>query len=143
MHKVSDSSVESAGTPAPSRVCKVGRREPRYVTSVAFNLKRFLRFGPATTQAVTLDVSISGMSALVCGAPRVGETVVIDLRLQGLPVEILATVRHSTNAKSGFEFYPRSPLAEQGIHNWIEDLRLHEETRFPSGYSSAVKLAGD
>jgi hypothetical protein len=132
MDKVSDRSVQSAPTPTRSPGCKIRRREPRYVTSVVFTLQRFLRFGPVTTQAITLDVSMNGMSALVCGAPCVGETVVLELKLRGSPVEILATVRHSTNAKSGFEFYPLSPLAEQGIQSWIQDLSKHEETRFPN-----------
>jgi len=44
------------------------------------------------------------MSALVCGAPRAGETVVITLSFRDAPIEMLATVRHSSDAKSGFEF---------------------------------------
>jgi len=83
------------------------------------------------------------MSALVCGAPCVGETVVIELLLQGSPVEMLATVRHSTNAKSGFEFYPLSPLAEQGIQRWIEELSRHEETQFAYLSAAAVKFVSD
>ena len=128
---------------ARSRNVKIARREPRYVASVIFKLQRFLRFGPVTTQAITLDVSTSGMSALVCGAPCVGETVVIELLLQGSPVEMLATVRHSTNAKSGFEFYPLSPLAEQGIQRWIEELSRHEETQFAYLSAAAVKFVSD
>ncbi|MGA7080137.1 MAG: PilZ domain-containing protein [Terriglobales bacterium] len=141
--KTSDIVVDCAGTSARSRKIKIGRREPRYVASVIFKLQRFLRFGPASTKAVTLDISMRGMSALVCGAPRVGETVVIELLLHGFPVEILATVRHSTNAKSGFEFYPLSPLAEQGVQSWIADLSRHEETEFGNLCSSAAKSATD
>jgi hypothetical protein len=71
------------------------------------------------------------MSALVCGAPRVGETVMIALPLPDAPpVETLATVRHSTDASSGFEFYPLSPVAYLGIQDWIQELEKHEEARF-------------
>ncbi len=143
MLKASNLSVDRAGTLARSREIKIGRRDPRYVSSVIFKLQRFLRFGPVTTHGVTLDVSMRGMSALVCGAPRVGETVVIELLLQGSSVEMLATVRHSTNAKSGFEFYPLSPLAEGGIQRWIEDLSRHEETGFASLYASAARFGTD
>jgi hypothetical protein len=77
------------------------------------------------------------MSALVCGAPRVGETVAIELLLSGVPVEMLATVRHSSDARSGFEFYPLSAIAKQGIQDWIQELRKNEEKLFPYPYSSA------
>jgi hypothetical protein len=83
------------------------------------------------------------MSALVCGAPRVGETVVIKLPLQDAPVEMLATVHHSNDAKSGFEFYPLSPVAQQGIQAWIQELTKHEESLFPNPYASAVKVLCD
>jgi hypothetical protein len=77
------------------------------------------------------------MSALVCGAPRVGETVVIKLPLRDVPVEMLATVHHSSDAKSGFEFYPLSPIALDGIQTWIQELRKHEESLFPNPYAAA------
>jgi hypothetical protein len=143
MHKEIVMPVESLGSLARSLAYHVRRREPRHISSVRFTLQRFLRFGPVVTQGVTLDVSVRGMSALVCGAPRVGETVVIELALRGSLVEMLATVRHSTNAKSGFEFYPLSPLAEQGIHGWVEDLRRHEETLFPYLHVWAGKSGSD
>jgi hypothetical protein len=123
--------VDSRGTLARSRAYNLRRREPRYVSSVPVALQRFLRFGPFLTRGVSLDVSVRGMSALVCGAPRVGETVVISLPLLHTPVEMLATVRHSTDAKSGFEFYPLSPIAQQGIQAWIQELEKHEESLFP------------
>src|ERR1035438_7473443 len=104
--------VDSRGALARSRVFNVRRREPRYVSSVPLGLQRFLRFGPFLTRGVSLDISVRGMSALVCGAPRVGETVMISLPLSDLLVEMLATVRHSSDAKSGFEFYPLSPVAQ-------------------------------
>ena len=123
--------VDSGGTLARSREYHVRRREPRYVSTVPVALQRFLRFGPFLTRGMSLDISLRGMSALVCGAPRVGETVVISLSLPETPVEVLATVRHSSDAKSGFEFYPLSPIAQQGIQEWIHELKKHEEKMFP------------
>jgi hypothetical protein len=119
------------------------RREKRYVSSIAVKVQRFLRFGPFMTRAVTLDVSVRGMSALVCGAPRAGETVVIALPIRSSMVEILATVRHSSDAKSGFEFYPLSPIAQLGIQDWIQELKRHEESLFPSLYEVAAKYGTD
>ena len=92
--------MSTAGGAWPrSREYHVRRREPRYVSSVSVTLQRFLRFGPVVTRGMTLDISMRGMSALVCGAPRVGETVVIELSLPDAPVEMLATVRHSSDAR--------------------------------------------
>ena len=131
--------VESRGTSARSRAYSFRRREPRYVSSTPVTLQRFLRFGPFVTRGMCLDISMRGMSALVCGAPRVGETVAIELPLSDAPVEMLATVRHSSEARCGFEFYPLSGSAKQGLHDWIQELREHEEKLFPYAYSSAAK----
>src|SRR5580692_12179701 len=125
------------GTLRHSRDYNVRRREPRYFCSIPVTLQRFLRFGPFATRGVSLDISMRGMSALVCGAPRVGETVVIKLPLRDVPVEMLATVHHSSDAKSGFEFYPLSPIALDGIQTWIQELRKHEESLFPNPYAAA------
>jgi c-di-GMP-binding flagellar brake protein YcgR len=131
--------VDSRGTLARSREYHVRRREPRYVSTIPVALQRLLRFGPFLTRGMSLDISVRGMSALVCGAPRVGETVVITLSLPETPVEVLATVRHSSDAKSGFEFYPLSPIAQQKIQEWIHELKKHEEEMFPYPYAAAVK----
>jgi hypothetical protein len=135
--------VDNRGALARSRDYNVRRQEPRYVSSVPLGLQRFLRFGPFVTRGVTLDISVRGMSALVCGAPRAGETVVITLSLRDAPIEMLATVRHSSDAKSGFEFYPLSMIAQQGIQAWIQELKKHEETLFPYPYAGAAKVGSD
>ncbi len=131
--------VDNRAQLACSQAYNFRRRDPRYVSSIPVVLQRFLRFGPFVTRGVTLDVSVRGMSALVCGAPQVGETVVIELPLLSAPIEMLATVRHSNDAKSGFEFYPLSAVAQQGIQEWLTELSRHEETLFPYPYSSAAK----
>jgi PilZ domain len=137
--------LDSRGSLVPSREYQVRRREPRYVSSVAVTLQRFLRYGPFVTRGMTLDVSMRGMAALVCGAPRVGETVVIGLSLPGAdaPVELLATVRHSGDARTGFEFYPLPPLAQRAIQRWIQELREHEEKLFPFPYVGAAEVGSD
>jgi hypothetical protein len=67
----------------------------------------------------------------------VGETVVIAMSFSGVAVEMLSTVRHSNDAKSGFEFYPLSAVAQQGIQNWIQELAKHEQALFPYPYGGA------
>jgi c-di-GMP-binding flagellar brake protein YcgR len=132
--------VDSRAMLPRSRHYHVRRREPRYVSSMQVTLQRFLRFGPFVTRGVSLDISARGMSALICGAPRVGETVVIALPLPDAPVEMLATVRHSTDASSGFEFYPMSSIAQKGIQDWIRELQKHDEKLFPYPYALAAKI---
>jgi len=128
---------------AGSRAYNVRRREPRYVSSVPISLQHFLRFGPIVTRGVSLDISMGGMSALICAAPQVGETVVITLSLPDAKVEMLATVRHSSDDKTGFEFYPLSPNAHQAIQDWIGELKEHEATLFPYAYAGATKGGDD
>ena len=135
--------VDNRGALARSRDYNVRRKEPRYVSSIPVGLQRFLRTGPLVARGVTLDISLRGISALVCGAPQAGETVAIMLSLQDAPIEMLATVRHSSDAKSGFEFYPLSSIAQQGIQAWIRELRKHEETLFPYPYTGAAKVGSD
>ena len=135
--------LDNRGALARSRDYNVRRQEARYVSSVPLGLQRFLRFGPFVTRGVTLDISLRGMSALVCGAPRPGETVVITLSLRDAPIEMLATVRHSSDAKCGFEFYSQSSIAQQAIQGWIEELKKHEETLFPYPYAGAAKAGSD
>jgi hypothetical protein len=135
--------VDNRGALGRSRDYNVRRKEPRYVSSIPVGLQRFLGSGPLVARGVTLDISLRGISALVCGAPQAGETVVIMLSLQDAPIEMLATVRHSSDAKSGFEFYPLSSIAQQGIQAWIRELRKHEETLFPYPYTGAAKVGSD
>jgi c-di-GMP-binding flagellar brake protein YcgR len=130
--------VDTRARPARSREYNVRRREQRYVASIPVTLQRFLRYGPVDTRGVSLDISTRGMAALVCGTPRVGETVIITLSLPSAPVEMLATVRHSGEARSGFEFFPLSRSAKRGIQEWIRELREHEEKLFPYPYAAAA-----
>lgn len=132
--------VDNRGALASLRRYNARRREPRYVASIPLTLLRFLRFGPVSTRGLTLDVSSCGISALICGAPRVGETVVIELRLGGVSHELLAMVRHSSDARSGFEFYPMSPSTHQALHDWIAELRRSEETLFPHAYARQIRM---
>jgi len=132
--------VDNRGALARSRDYNVRQKEPRYVASISVALHRFLRSGPLVTRGVTLNISLRGVSALVCGAPRVGETVVITLSLRDAPIEMLATVRHRSDAKSGFEFYSLSSIAQQAIQDWIQELKKHEETLFPYPYAFVPKV---
>jgi PilZ domain len=135
--------LDAGGQVVRSGAYHINRREGRYVSSVPVSVQRFLRFGPFVTRGVTLDISKRGLSALVCGAPRAGETVVIALSPRDAVVELLATVRHSSDAKTGFEFYPQSGGAEQGIQEWIDELKQDEESLFPRLYAATARYGSD
>ncbi|HSZ60885.1 MAG TPA: PilZ domain-containing protein [Terriglobales bacterium] len=135
--------LDSGGTIARAVPYNFRRRDRRFVSSIPVKVQRFLRFGPFMTRAITLDVSVRGMSAIVCGAPQKGETVVIALPVRNSTLELLATVRHSSDAKSGFEFYPLSSIAQQGIQEWIKELNRHEESLFPALYEVTGKIGSD
>jgi c-di-GMP-binding flagellar brake protein YcgR len=128
--------VDRGWSSTGSTAYSVKRREPRYVSSMPVAMQRYFRFEPFFSRGLSLDISIAGMSALLCGAPQIGEIVLIELMLPDNPIEMLATVRHSTDAKSGFEFYLSSPAATRGIQGWIQELRKHEADLFPHRYSS-------
>ncbi|MGO9402913.1 MAG: PilZ domain-containing protein [Terriglobales bacterium] len=132
--------LDSRGTLAHSKTYNVRRRDPRYVASVPVTMQRFLPSGPVVSRGLSLDVSARGMAALVCGAPRAGETVVITLALPNGLIEMLATVRHVSEGRSGFEFFPLAGRAQQGIEGWIEGLREQEEKLFPYPYAGAADL---
>ena len=123
---ISHMNIESRQISAGLKQYNVRRRERRFVFSAPLTVQRFLRLGPFVTRGISLDLSLHGMSGLVCGAPRVGETVVISLPFAGVLLEMLATVRHSTDANSGFEFYQLSPMAHQAIQNWIGEIEKQE-----------------
>jgi hypothetical protein len=112
------------------------RREARYVSSLPVAMQRYFLFGPFFSRGLSLDISIAGMPALLCGAPQIGEIVLIELMLPDNPIEMLATVRHSTASKPGFEFYLSSPAATRGIRGWIQELQKDEADLFPRRYSS-------
>jgi hypothetical protein len=131
-------SLKIAGrSPCPSLT---GFAAANHAMSPAFQSPRF---GPFITRGVSLDISTQGMSVLVCGAPRVGETVVIELPLRDALIDMLATVRHSTDSKSGFEFCPLSASAQDGIQRWLSELRQHEESLFPCSYFAGSRTGTD
>ncbi len=110
---------------------RVDRRDHRCISSVPITVQRFLRFGPVVEPGLSLDISMGGMSGLICGAPRVGETVVIKLSLWGSPMEILATVSYSSDARSGFKFCSLPREAEERLRSWIVELEKQEHSDSP------------
>ena len=80
------------------------QRHPRALFSVPITVRHLMAGGVQTTRGVSLDISESGLGALVQGVLHVGDTVTINLNLPGHVFNAVAIVRHSSTMRSGFEF---------------------------------------
>src|SRR5215475_11003074 len=92
-HAVSHTTVEDAP-----------RLHPRVLFSVPIRLRHLGAGGVKTAHGITLDLSESGMGALVEGSLHIGETVALELTLPDCELRAVAIVRHSSAVRSGFEF---------------------------------------
>ena len=91
--------------PASPRNCVEGsRRHPRTLFSVPVMLQHLVSGGVGFTRGISLDISESGLGALLKRGLRVGETVSLELGLPDYDLKAAAIVRHSSSARSGFEF---------------------------------------
>jgi hypothetical protein len=88
-----------------SAIQNVRRRHPRYRYSVPFTIRR--GEGPAIP-AISLEISESGISALVGDQLKVGDQVELEPIGGG---KMTAVVRHNTGMLYGFEFV--NPSSEQ------------------------------
>ncbi len=91
------------------------RRHPRLLFSVPFELKPLAAPEPSPIHAISLDISQSGLGALVQGNLNVGDSVQVDLPLGDKTLRIVAVVRHTSVLRSGFEFLGLSELDRQQI----------------------------
>jgi hypothetical protein len=85
------------------------RRHPR------FKLEVGLRVYPRNSQVVrgrTVDISESGLSALLQVEVPIGEVVRVEFSLDFGPVELHATVRQRTAFRYGFQFLELGDAAE-------------------------------
>ena len=96
--------VETRRTAASAGQYSAERRYPRHFRSAPVTTWRQLNSGPQVTRGLTLEISIGGFSAVLCGPPQVGERVSVRLKLLEAVLEAPAIVRHSSAACTGFEF---------------------------------------
>lgn len=96
--------VETRRTAASAAQYSVERRYSRHFLSAPVTTWRLLNSGPQVTRGLTLEISMGGFSAVLCGSPQVGERTSVRLKLPESSVEAVAIVRHSSAACTGFEF---------------------------------------
>jgi c-di-GMP-binding flagellar brake protein YcgR len=80
------------------------RKHARSLFSVPFELRQLAGPAPYPLHAISLDLSESGLGALVQGNLKVGEAVQVDLPLADKTIRLVAIVRHTSALRSGFEF---------------------------------------
>ncbi len=95
------------------------RRYVRALFSVPITVRHLGRNGVRSTRGISLDLGEGGLGAIVQGDVRVGDTVAIDLRLNGQSLTTVAIVRHTSSVHSGFEFVGLTPEERLQITNVI------------------------
>lgn len=98
---------------------KVVRRNARILYSIPLTLHHLAPGGVRSSHGISLDISESGLGALVQGGLRVGETVSLSLELPHYDLEAVAIVRHSSTVRSGFEFVGLTVEEQQRIASLV------------------------
>ncbi len=88
---------------------QTSRRHKRILFSIPVMLHHLASGGVRSAHGISLDISESGIGALIEGRLQVGDTVGIDLQLPDNPLSAVAIVRHTSSVRSGFEFIGLSP----------------------------------
>lgn len=108
----------SAASPNPPTSNR--RRRTRYAIALPVDIT-VLRSGvPDAIPGRTVDFGEGGMAAILAGELRTGDTVGIELKLQGTPEPLLAkaVVRHHHELRCGMEFQQLSLEQREIIRDW-------------------------
>lgn len=81
------------------------QRHRRVLFSIPITLRHLEHGGVRASRGISLDLSESGIGALVEGGLQVGDAVEIDLQLPDRQLSAVAIVRHTSTIRSGFEFF--------------------------------------
>lgn len=117
--------LESCETPTSKSQQSTERRHPRFFLSAPMVARRPLSAGSHVTRGITVDISLGGLSAVLCGPPRVGERVSLRMKLMNSTFEAPAIVRHSSSARTGFEFLSLPSDSQRRIERCIRRSLLH------------------
>lgn len=98
---------------------KAVRRHARLLYSIPLTLHHLAAGGVRSSRGISLDISESGLGALVENGLQVGETVSLSLALPHYDLEAVAIVRHSSSVRSGFEFVGLTPEERQRIASFV------------------------
>jgi TonB family protein len=97
------------------------RRCPRYPVAIPLDVV-VLRFGiPASIPGRSVDISESGLAAVLAGEVTPGEAVGVEFRLPLVtePVQAKALVRHYGPMRCGLQFTAMPPEQQGALHTWV------------------------
>lgn len=95
------------------------QRHPRVLYSIPLTLHHLAAGGVRSSRGISLDISESGLGALVEGRLEVSDIVAIELTLPGSQLNAVAIVRHTSSDRSGFEFLGLTPDERQRIAGMV------------------------
>ena len=127
--------LEPRSSAASAQEHRPERRYQRHFLSAPVATWALLNSGPQVTRGLTLEISLGGLSAVLCGPPKRGERVSVRLNLLNVAFETLAIVRHSSPGRTGFEFLEPSPEFLSSVKSCILTSRLCPS---PQPYSTEV-----
>lgn len=104
---------------SPGNYAKGSQRHARMLLSVPIMLHHLVPGGVRFTHGISLDISESGLGALLKRGLRVGDTVSVELELPDYELKAVAIVRHSSSARSGFEFLGLTHEERQRISSLV------------------------
>jgi len=116
--------VETRRTAPSAAHYSVERRYLRHYLSTPLTTWFLLNFKPRTSRGLTLEISVGGLSAVLCGPPPFGERVLVRLKLLDVVFETPAIVSYSSSACTGFEFLEPPPDFLGGIEAFTQGLML-------------------
>jgi TonB family protein len=117
--------AQALGWDKPSR-----RRVPRYPAQVPLDVT-VLRSGiPDTVPGRAVDLCERGIAAVLAGELIAGETVGVELRLEGAaePLRARALVRHHERLRCGMEFLGLSNEQQSAIRDWAVQMKSLPES---------------
>ena len=95
------------------------RRHARMLFSVPVHLRHLIEGGIRSRHGISLDISESGLGALIEGGLQVGDTVQIEIKLPRSGLTAICVVRHSSSVRSGFEFIGLTPEERASISQMV------------------------
>ncbi len=98
------------------------RRHPRF--KLAIDIRVYPR-NASVVRGHTVDISESGISAMLLVEVPVGELVRLEFELPAGPVEVHAMVRHRSAFRYGFQFVEDN-LAHETIRRTCRELSLEQ-----------------
>lgn len=127
--------LETRSSAASAGQHRSQRRHPRHFLSAPVTTWGVLNSGSQLARGLTLEISLGGLSAVLCGPPKRGERVSVRLNLLNVAFETPAIVRHSSPARTGFEFLEPSPEFLSSIQHCIQASHL---CPCPEPYSTQI-----